>query len=89
MTLLEPLLFLGQLKDLSRAEARERAESYLREVDLWDVHERKIEALSRGKTQKAQFVAAIMHEPDLIIVQTLLSGESFSPGRFWAALRGA
>ena len=55
MTLLEVLLFLGQLKGLSRTEAHERAERYLREVELWDVHERKVEALSRGMTQKAQF----------------------------------
>ncbi len=74
MTLLEVLLFLGQLKGLSRAEAHERAERYLREVELWDVHERKVEALSRGMTQKAQFVAATMHEPDLIIIDEPFSG---------------
>ncbi|HHX63287.1 MAG TPA: ATP-binding cassette domain-containing protein [Chloroflexi bacterium] len=74
MTLLETLLFLGQLKGLSRAVASERAESYLRRVDLWEARERKIEALSRGMNQKAQFVAATMHEPDLIIVDEPFSG---------------
>jgi ABC-2 type transport system ATP-binding protein len=74
MTLLETLLFMGQLKGLSRRQARERAEADLREVELWDVHERKIEALSRGMSQKAQFVAATMHQPDLIIIDEPFSG---------------
>lgn len=74
MTLLDTLVFLGQLKGLSRQTAANRAEEYLKEVELWDVRERKIEALSRGMSQKAQFVAATMHEPDLIIVDEPFSG---------------
>jgi ABC-2 type transport system ATP-binding protein len=74
MTLLETLLFLGQLKGLSRSKAQQQAEIYLREVALWDVREQKIETLSRGMTQKAQFVAATMHEPDLIIIDEPFSG---------------
>ena len=74
MTLLDTLLFLGQLKDLTRQTARARAEAYLREVELWDARDLKIEALSRGMNQKAQFVAATMHEPDLIIVDEPFSG---------------
>ncbi|MFQ5340581.1 MAG: ABC transporter ATP-binding protein [Anaerolineae bacterium] len=74
MTLLETLLFLGQLKDLSRQTAQARAEAYLREVELWDARDLKIEALSRGMNQKAQFVAATMHEPDLIIIDEPFSG---------------
>lgn len=74
MTLLDTLLFLGQLKGLSISQARDRAEKYLRIVELWDVRDRKIEALSRGMGQKAQFVAATMHEPELIIVDEPFSG---------------
>lgn len=74
MTLLDTLLFLGQLKGLSRRTARQRAESYLREVELWDAHDRQIKALSRGMNQKAQFVAAILHEPKLIIADEPFSG---------------
>ncbi|MFW5940561.1 MAG: ABC transporter ATP-binding protein [Chloroflexota bacterium] len=74
MTLLEVLLFMGQLKGLSRAEARRRAEADLKEVELWEAHERKVEALSRGMRQKAQFVAATMHDPDLIIIDEPFSG---------------
>lgn len=74
MTLWETLLFLGQLKGLSRQTAETRAEAYLREVELWEPRDRKIEALSRGMNQKAQFVAATMHEPELIIVDEPFSG---------------
>ena len=74
MTLEKVLVFLGQLKGLSRAEAQERVANNLQEVELWEARERKIEALSRGMRQKAQFVAATMHEPDLIIVDEPFSG---------------
>jgi ABC-2 type transport system ATP-binding protein len=74
MTLLDTLLFLAQLKGLSRTAAREQAEHTLREVELWDARERKIEALSQGMNQKAQFVAATMHDPELIIVDEPFSG---------------
>jgi ABC-2 type transport system ATP-binding protein len=74
MTLWDTLLFLGQLKGLSRRTAGARVETYLRQLELWDARERKIEALSRGMNQKAQFVAATMHEPDLIIIDEPFSG---------------
>jgi ABC-2 type transport system ATP-binding protein len=74
MTLMDTLLFLGQLKELSRQESRRRAEAALRQVQLWDARNQKIESLSRGMTQKAQFVAATLHQPDLIIVDEPFSG---------------
>jgi ABC-2 type transport system ATP-binding protein len=74
MTVLDTLLFLGQLKGLSSATARKRAETYLREVELWEARDRKIEALSQGMNQKAQFVAGTMHEPDLLIIDEPFSG---------------
>ncbi len=74
MTLLDTILFLGQLKGLSRKVAQTKAEHYLRQVNLWDARKRKIGALSRGMNQKAQFVAATIHEPELIIIDEPFSG---------------
>lgn len=74
MKLLDLVLYLGQLKGLTQATARERAEYYLRQVDLWDARELKIQALSRGMAQKAQFVAAALHEPELVIIDEPFSG---------------
>ncbi|HSO27686.1 MAG TPA: DUF4162 domain-containing protein, partial [Anaerolineales bacterium] len=42
--------------------------------ELWDARDRKVEALSRGMNQKAQFIAATMHKPDLIIIDEPFSG---------------
>lgn len=74
MTLWDTLIFLGQLKGLSRRTAQRRAEEMLREVALWEARDRKIDALSRGMNQKAQFVAATLHEPELIIIDEPFSG---------------
>lgn len=74
MTVMETLLFLGQLKGLSRKLARERAETYLRQVELYEARDSKVSALSRGMGQKAQFVAATMHEPELVIIDEPFSG---------------
>jgi ABC-2 type transport system ATP-binding protein len=74
MTLWDTLIYLGRLKGLTAKTAQERSEKYLRELDLWEARERKIQALSRGMTQKAQFIAGVMHEPDLIIIDEPFSG---------------
>lgn len=74
MTLWNTLIYLGRLKGLNQKTAQERSEQYLRELDLWEARERKIQALSRGMTQKAQFIAGVMHEPDLIIIDEPFSG---------------
>ena len=74
MKLLDVLVYLGQLKGLSQAEAVRRAKARLQEVDLWEVNDSKISALSRGMGQKAQFVAATLHDPHLIIIDEPFSG---------------
>jgi len=74
MTLWDTLIYLGRLKGMTAKTAQERSEKYLRELDLWEARERKIQALSRGMTQKAQFIAGVMHEPDLIIIDEPFSG---------------
>jgi len=74
MTLIDTLVFLAQLKGLDRRTAAARAEALLREVELWEERSRKIKALSRGMNQKAQFVAATLHNPELIIIDEPFSG---------------
>jgi ABC-2 type transport system ATP-binding protein len=66
--------YLGRLKGMSAAEAALSADAMLRKVGL-DAHRaKKVEALSRGMTQLVQFAAAIMHGPDLIILDEPFSG---------------
>jgi ABC-2 type transport system ATP-binding protein len=68
MRVLDCLIYLGTLKGLARQDARQRAERYLERLELSDQHRTKIEALSRGMTQKVQVIAAVLHNPDLLII---------------------
>ncbi len=66
---LEPTLhYLATLKGLSEKEASRRLEQWLKRLDLWDARNKKIQDLSRGMQQKAQLIATLVHEPDLIVV---------------------
>lgn len=62
------LVYLATLKGLSEADARQRVDGWLRRLDLYDSRHKKIQDLSRGMQQKAQFIATLVHEPDLIVV---------------------
>ena len=68
MRVLDCLVYLGTLKGLARKEAKQRAIAYLERLELADQHKNKIQTLSRGMTQKVQVIAAVLHQPDLLIV---------------------
>jgi ABC-2 type transport system ATP-binding protein len=72
--LLECLTYLGALKGMPRSEARERATSLLDRGGLNGYAKRKVKELSKGMTQKAQFLAAIVHDPDLLIMDEPFQG---------------
>ncbi len=72
--LLECLTYLGALKGLPRAQARQRGMALLKRVGLADYARRKIKELSKGMTQKAQFLAALVHDPDLLILDEPFQG---------------
>ncbi len=74
MALLDTIVFLARLKGLRRAEAIRRAEAHLHALGLWEARRQKIGALSRGMNQKAQFIAATIHEPELLIIDEPFSG---------------
>ena len=62
------LLYLGTLKGLSRAEARQRVGEYLERFDLAEHKSKKVKELSKGMQQKAQIITTILHEPELIVI---------------------
>ncbi|MBI1881307.1 MAG: ATP-binding cassette domain-containing protein [Chloroflexi bacterium] len=68
MRVLDCLVYLGTLKGLNRRQARQQAEAYLERLELADQRRAKIETLSRGMTQKVQVIAAVLHNPDLLII---------------------
>ncbi len=72
---LEPtLVYLATLKGVDDKTARDRVKTWLERLDLYDHRQKKIQDLSRGMQQKAQFIATLIHEPDLIIVDEPFSG---------------
>jgi ABC-2 type transport system ATP-binding protein len=71
---LECLTYLGALKGLPRKEARQRAEALLAEVDLTAYARRRVKELSKGMNQKAQFLASIIHDPDVLILDEPFQG---------------
>ena len=72
---LEPtLVFLATLKGLDEATARDRLGKWLERLDLYDHRQKKVQELSRGMQQKAQLIATLLHEPDLIVVDEPFAG---------------
>jgi ABC-2 type transport system ATP-binding protein len=74
MRVLEQLLFLAAIKGHRPAEVRPRAERWLTRFDLWDKRSGKLEELSKGNQQKVQLVGALLHEPDVVILDEPMSG---------------
>ncbi len=72
--LLECLTYLGALKGMPRSDARQRAMGLLVRAGLEEYTMRKVKELSKGMTQKAQFVAAIVHDPELLIMDEPFQG---------------
>ena len=74
MKVLDHLMFFAELKGLSRAEAKKRALQWSGRLELSAWTEKKVEELSKGMQQKVQFIGALLHEPQLIIMDEPFSG---------------
>jgi len=70
----EQLRFFGQLKNLTPRAADEAADRWLDKLKLTDWKNKKTDELSKGMQQKIQFITAVMHEPDLLILDEPFSG---------------
>jgi len=70
----EILVFLANLKDFRGNEAKEAIDRWLKRFDLLNWKDKKVEELSRGMQQKVQFIATVLHKPDLIILDEPFSG---------------
>lgn len=74
MKVLDHLVFLAELKGLVRSEAAMRAQRWCERLDLAAWTGKKVEDLSKGMQQKVQFIGALLHEPDLIVMDEPFSG---------------
>ncbi|MDI6803165.1 MAG: ATP-binding cassette domain-containing protein [Bacteroidota bacterium] len=72
--LLNTIIYFATLKGVPQTEARKRAYDWLKRLDLLAYADRKVEELSKGNQQKVQFIIAILHNPELIILDEPFSG---------------
>ncbi len=70
----EQALYLAQLKGLSKTEAMEKIKFWFKRLEMESWWNKKVEDLSKGMSQKLQFVITVLHEPKLIILDEPFSG---------------
>jgi ABC-2 type transport system ATP-binding protein len=70
----DQLLYLAQLKGLTRKDALARIKHWLEKFEIKDWWHKKVEDLSKGMAQKIQFISTVLHEPKLIILDEPFSG---------------
>lgn len=74
MKVYEHLIYLARLKNLSSAEAKKQVNCWIDKFQIADWRDKKIEELSKGMAQKVQFIATVLHDPDLLILDEPFSG---------------
>ena len=74
MTVIEVLRFFAALYGVPYDQATREVEDWLARFRVPDYRDRKVEELSKGNQQKIQFIAAILHDPDVLIMDEPFSG---------------
>ncbi|MGD0914327.1 MAG: ATP-binding cassette domain-containing protein, partial [Terracidiphilus sp.] len=74
MKVLDQLVFFGQLHGLTAEEATKRALIWTRRMEIADVLDKKTQELSKGMQQKIQFIATLLHDPGLVVMDEPFSG---------------
>ena len=70
----EHLIYLGRLKGLSLAQSKETVQRWLKKFEIENWYKKNIEELSKGMSQKVQFIATVLHNPELLILDEPFSG---------------
>ena len=70
----EQLMYLAQLKGMSKKEAKKNLREWMEKFQIIDWWDKKVEELSKGMQQKIQFVATVVHRPKLLILDEPFSG---------------
>ena len=74
MKVIDQLVFFGQLHGLTPEESRRRATDWAKRMEIADSLNKKTEELSKGMQQKIQFIACLLHDPGLIVMDEPFSG---------------
>lgn len=68
------LTYLAELKGLGRADARQRVDAWLERLEITEHRNKRVDQLSKGNQQKVQFISAVAHDPELVILDEPFSG---------------
>jgi ABC-2 type transport system ATP-binding protein len=74
MKVIDQLVFIGQLHGLAAATATTRAREWCERMEIAESMDKKTQELSKGMQQKIQFIATLLHDPELIIMDEPSSG---------------
>lgn len=74
MRCIDLIVFLGEIRGVPRSEGRRRAQEWLERLGLSEWGDKRVEDLSKGMQQKIQFIATVVHEPELLILDEPFSG---------------
>ena len=74
MRVLDVLVFLAEMKGMERRRARSRAGAWLERLGLAAWRDRRVDELSKGMQQQVQFIASVLHEPTLVILDEAFAG---------------
>jgi len=74
MTVADQLIFLGEIRGLSRRDVQARIARWLERVELGSWAKKKVEELSKGMQQKIQLIGTLLHEPEILILDEPFSG---------------
>lgn len=72
--ILEQLVYFAQLKGLSAKEAKDRCLKWLEKLELAEYKNKRLDTLSKGNQQKVQLITALVHDPDIVILDEPFSG---------------
>jgi ABC-2 type transport system ATP-binding protein len=70
----DQLIYLGELRGLSRSKAKESMISWLKRLDMMDIIDKKLETLSKGNQQKIQLAVTLLADPEIVILDEPFSG---------------
>ena len=70
----EQIVYLAELRGMKRQEADKRLKEGLEKFNVSEYYNKRVEELSKGNQQKIQFIAAVIHQPEILILDEAFSG---------------
>lgn len=70
----DQIVYLAELRGMNRREADRNLKEWLEKFNVSEYYNKKVEELSKGNQQKIQFIAAVIHKPEILILDEAFSG---------------